>query len=436
MHPTSFYKSLCLVSRNAESCNLHRGEDDVDSMQPLRRVTSVADILDSKRVDPEVILSSIGFVQHDMSLLQRLPHRFFVSQRDQVLTKQFLSMHPEFQESEEHEALSAVAEIFTRIPPSFHDINPSEPCTQLHKIIASHSPLARQRLMRQSAVFASTDIMHVTPRTPVRGDSVSSKKRHRSKGPSSLTTIGEIGSFAAKPPSSASGGSLSSCDVTDESSDGEHSPLVLKNRQPILHLFNQNHVINILARHSTCKSQSSGDEDSDMNRSPKPNSIFYPGGTFSQLVTQAVCSSSKDGKDTDIGDQNSPRHNVRFSEQESSPESTASPTEGIYFTHSDKQNGKYTADQNLCASQTFTASQGLKTEQNKVLRRQSTVHNPAESNIDLSSAEITRKGDRDNEDPKVSINSKPSVKPIHTYTIRKRICGTSRMGDIDAEGHK
>lgn len=58
-------------------------------------------------MDPELLLQNLGFGGPDPSLLSRLPARFVDTvQRDQALADHFLTMHPEFQQNRDSEALA------------------------------------------------------------------------------------------------------------------------------------------------------------------------------------------------------------------------------------------------------------------------------------------------------------------------------------------
>lgn len=68
--------------------------------------------------------------------------------------------------------------MFGRIPECFHQMQTGEHCTTLHKIVASHSPMAIQRMRRQATAYTAPDDSVRHPPTR-RAHSLS----HRPKGP-------------------------------------------------------------------------------------------------------------------------------------------------------------------------------------------------------------------------------------------------------------
>jgi len=74
----------------------------VDGLQFYR--VCVAAILNSKKVDPEELLTDLGFKGVDNSLLHKLPPRFLSSQlQDKQLFEQFFSLYPELKNNGETE---------------------------------------------------------------------------------------------------------------------------------------------------------------------------------------------------------------------------------------------------------------------------------------------------------------------------------------------
>lgn len=93
---------------------------------------SVAEALESKRVDPELILENLGFAKPDCSLLGRLPARFLcTAQRDQPLVDLFISTHPEFQKDEDAEAMKGETHMLLTTP-----IKKSPYCNNIYCVIA------------------------------------------------------------------------------------------------------------------------------------------------------------------------------------------------------------------------------------------------------------------------------------------------------------